>query len=420
MPAAAVPPAPSQLGDTAWLRRPATRVVFAALAAQGFEARAVGGAVRNALLGRSVGDVDIATPARPEQVIAAVNAAGLKAIPTGLAHGTVTVIAEGHSYEVTTLREDVETDGRHAKVAFTADWAADARRRDFTLNALYCSADGELFDPLGGWPDLALRRIRFIGDAATRVREDYLRILRFFRFAAEFGEGPPDRQGLMASVAERAGLASLSAERVRGELWRLLRARRGPVVVRWMLDWGLITLILGLAVRPSLLEAVARLEVGLLLDADPVLRLAALAVETREDAEHLRLRLRLSNAEAAALAAIEAGKGRFAAAMPEAEARAALYRDGEPGYRRLLLLDWARSAAPPEHAGWRQLWTLPGRWRPPRLALSGEDVTALGVPPGPRVGALLRALEAWWIAGGFAADRDALLAKLAELATSHE
>ena len=168
MPAAAVPPAPSHLGDTTWLRRPATRKVFAALAAKGFAARAVGGAVRDALLGRSVGDVDIATAARPEQVMAAAQAAGLKAIPTGLAHGTVTVIAEGQPHEVTTLREDVETDGRHAKVAFTADWAADARRRDFTLNALYCSAEGELFDPLGGWPDLALRRIRFIGDARTR------------------------------------------------------------------------------------------------------------------------------------------------------------------------------------------------------------------------------------------------------------
>jgi len=420
MPAQAVPPAPSHLGDTSWLRRPATRKVFAALAAKGLAARAVGGAVRDALLGRSVGDVDIATPARPEQVMAAARAAGLKAIPTGLAHGTVTVIAEAQPHEVTTLREDVETDGRHAKVAFTADWAADARRRDFTLNALYCSAEGELFDPLGGWPDLALRRIRFIGDARTRIREDYLRILRFFRFAADYGEGVPDRQGLDAAVAERAGLASLSAERVRAELMRLLAARRAPQVVRLMLDYGLITLILGLAVRPVLLERVAQLEAGLGLAGNPLLRLAALAVETREDAERLRLRLRLSNADYASLIATEAGKGKFAASLPEAEARALLYGAGLEAYRGLLLLDWARSADPPGHAGWRGLFELPQRWQVPRLPVSGEDVGRLGVPAGPRVGLLIDRLEAWWIAGGFEADRQRLLAKLGELVRAAE
>src|SRR5262245_31480394 len=207
MTAAAQSPVPASIGDAAWLKRPATQAVFAALAAHGHEARAVGGAVRNALLGRSVGDVDLATPARPEAVMAAAQAAGLKAIATGLAHGTVTVLAEGRPYEITTLREDVESYGRRAKVAFTADWAADARRRDFTINALYCSAEGRLFDPLGGWEDLLQRRIRFIGEAAERIREDYLRILRFFRLGAELGDGPPDRQGLEAAVGERAGLA---------------------------------------------------------------------------------------------------------------------------------------------------------------------------------------------------------------------
>jgi len=420
MPAAAVPPAPSHLGDTTWLRRPATRKVFAALAAKGFAARAVGGAVRDALLGRSVGDVDIATAARPEQVMAAAQAAGLKAIPTGLAHGTVTVIAEGQPHEVTTLREDVETDGRHAKVAFTADWAADARRRDFTLNALYCSAEGELFDPLGGWPDLALRRIRFIGDARLRIREDYLRILRFFRFAADYGEGLPDQQGLDAAVAERAGLASLSAERVRAELMRLLAARRAPQVVRLMLDYGLITLLLGQAVRPVLLERVAQVEAGLGLAANPLLRLAGLAVETREDAERLRLRLRLSNADYARLLGTEAGKGKFAASLPETQARVLLYGAGPEAYRWLLLLDWARSADPPGHAGWRSLFELPQRWQPPRLPVSGEDVGRLGVPAGPRVGMLIERLEAWWIAGGFQADRQRLLSKLGELVRAAE
>jgi poly(A) polymerase len=415
MTAASASSPPRQLTNTAWLKRPATRAIFAALAAKGFEARAVGGAVRDAVLGRPVSDVDIATVARPEEVIAAAVAAGLKAIPTGLQHGTVTVIADGHAYEITTLREDVETYGRHAKVAFTADWVADARRRDFTLNALYCGADGALFDPLGGWPDLAQRRIRFIGDAGERIREDYLRILRFFRFAAEYGEGSPDGDGLEAAVAGRAGLAALSAERVRQELLRLLGAPRGPEMVRLMLDYGLITLVLGQAPRPRLLERVAGLETGLGLSPDPLLRLAALAVETREDAERLRARLRLSNDEYAALAQVEAGMAAMAAGIPAAQAKAALYSLGQARYRWLLLLAWARSGDPAEQADWRRLWALGETWRPPSLAVSGADVMALGVPAGPRVGALLRALEAWWIAGDFSADRPALLAKLREL-----
>ena len=415
MTAAIASSAPSHLGDTAWLQRPAPRAVFAALAAKGFVARAVGGAVRNAIIGRNVGDVDIATPARPEEVIAAAAAAGLRSIPTGLQHGTVTVLAEGDACEVTTLREDVESYGRQAKVAFTTDWAADARRRDFTLNALYCGADGELFDPLGGWPDLAARRVRFIGAAEERIGEDYLRILRFFRFVAEYGEGAPDAEGLAACVAQRAGLALLSAERVRFEVMRLLAAPRGPEVVRWMLDYGLITEVLGQAPRPLLLERVAALEAALALAADPLRRLAALTVETREDAERLRLRLRLSNQDYALLARVEAGKAKLGAATADRVAKAVLYREGQDAYQWLLLLDWARSGDSAEHAGWRGLWTLPARWQPPLLSVSGTDVMALGVPPGPRVGALLGGLEEWWIAGGFAADRSELLAKLREL-----
>jgi poly(A) polymerase len=327
----------------------------------------------------------------------------------------VTVVADAHAYEITTLREDVETYGRQAKVAFTADWEADARRRDFTLNALYCGADGALFDPLGGWPDLAQRRIRFIGDPGERIREDYLRILRFFRFAADYGEGLPDREGIEAAVAGRAGLALLSAERVRQELLRLIAAPRGPQMVRLMLDYGLLTLVLGQAARPLLLERVAQLEAALGRSPDPLLRLAALAVETREDAEQLRARLRLSNDEHAALARVEAGKAALAAVTPAAQARAARYTLGQASYQWLLLLDWARSGDPPEHPDWRRLMALGAEWQPPALAVSGEDVIALGVPAGPRVGALLRALEAWWIADDFRAERAALLAKLREL-----
>jgi len=409
-------PAPPHLDDASWLTRPETKAVFAALAARGFAARAVGGVVRNALLGRPVTDVDIATPARPDEVMSAAQAAGLTAIPTGIDHGTVTVIANHVPYEITTLREDVETHGRHATVAFTDDWTADARRRDFTINALYCSADGEVFDPLGAYPDLAQRRVRFIGDARARIGEDYLRILRFFRLTADYGEGAPDAESLAACVAERAGLCMLSAERVRQEMLRLLVALRGPELVRAMLDYGLITLVLPAAPRPTLLDRLTALEAALGLAPDPILRLAALAVEVPEDADRLRDRLRLSNEEHARLARTAVHMPDLGPNAPERAAKACLYAEGEAGYRQRALIAWARSGDSPDSRDWRDRLALPERWQPPRFPLGGADVMALGLPAGPRVGELLRALEEWWIAGDFAADEAALRAKLEEMA----
>jgi poly(A) polymerase len=407
---------PHRLTGTHWLDRPETQAVFAALAARGHASRAVGGAVRNALVGRPVADVDIATDARPEEVMRAAEAAGLKAVPTGLAHGTVTVVAGSRPYEVTTLRKDVETHGRHATVAFTDDWAEDAKRRDFTLNALYCGADGTVFDPLGGYPDLAARRVRFIGDARQRIREDYLRILRFFRLTAEFAEGPADAEGLAACVRERSGLSILSAERVRGELLRLLAAPRGPEIAALMQDYGLLPSVLGAAPRPTLLARLAAVEAALGLVPDPVLRLAALAVQTPEDAERLRDRLRLSNGETAKLVRA-AGRGAgIGPPSPEARARAWLYHHGAAPYRQRVLLDWARAGDLPGSEPWRRRFELPDRWQAPRFPLSGADVLAQGVPAGRRVGEMLRTLEAWWIAGDFAADEAALRTKLVELA----
>jgi poly(A) polymerase len=408
-------PAPPRLDDASWLTRPETSAVFAALAARGFAARAVGGAVRNALLGRPVTDIDIATPARPDEVMAAARAAGLGAIPTGVAHGTVTVVANHAAYEITTLREDVETHGRHATVAYTDDWAADARRRDFTINALYCTADGEVLDPLGAYPDLARRRVRFIGDARARIREDYLRILRFFRLTADYGEGVPDAEGLAACVAERTGLALLSAERVRQEMLRLLVALRGPELVRAMLSYGLITLVLPAAPRPSVLDRLAALEADLGLTPDAMLRLAALAVEVPEDADRLRDRLRLSNEEHARLVRGAMRTPHPGPDAPEHGAKACLHAEGEEGYRQRVLIAWARSGDAPTSPGWRDRFTLPERWQPARFPLGGADVMALGIPAGPRVGELLRALEAWWIAGNFAYDEAALRAKLQEM-----
>ncbi len=236
------------LRQAEWLRRPATVAVFAALTAKGAEARAVGGAVRNTLMGTPVKDVDIATTALPADVMRLAAEAGLHSVPTGFEHGTVTVVAQHVPYEVTTLRRDIETFGRHARVTFTTDWAEDARRRDFTMNALYCSADGVVHDPLGGYDDLSARRVRFIGDARARIREDYLRTLRFFRFLAQYGNGAaPDPEGLAAAIAEKAGLAGLSGERIRAELLLLLAAPGAVEAVRAMREATLLEPVLGTA-----------------------------------------------------------------------------------------------------------------------------------------------------------------------------
>jgi poly(A) polymerase len=407
---------PPRLSGQDWLAAHETQAVFAALGARGFGARVVGGAVRNALIGTPVTEVDFATTARPTDVIGAAEAAGLKAVPTGIAHGTVTVVSGGRAYEITTLRTDVETFGRHATVAFTDDWEADARRRDFTINALYCGADGAMFDPLGGYADLVARRVRFIGDAQERIREDYLRILRFFRQTADYGRGPADAEGLAACVRERRGLARLSGERVREELLRLLAAPRGPEIAALMQDYGLMPAVLGAAPRPTLLARLAAIEEALLLAPDAVLRLAALAVAVEEDAGRLRERLRLSNGQTEKLARAAMRHPPVGLSVAEAEARVALYRLGPEAYRERVLTAWARSGGPPDGEAWLARLALPERWQAPTFPLGGADVLAQGVPPGPRIGELLRALEAWWIAGDFGADAAMLRAKLRELA----
>jgi poly(A) polymerase len=398
--------------DAPWLREPARARVFAALADAGFAARAVGGAVRNAILGLDVEDVDIATPATPQQVIAAAQAAGLKALPTGIAHGTVTIVVDGIATEVTTLRHDVETHGRHATVAFTDDWAQDASRRDFTMNALYCDADGTLHDPLGGYPDVVARRVRFIGDAVTRIREDYLRILRFFRFNARYGEGEPDAEGMRACVEERAGLARLSAERVHQELRRLLLARRAGAMCASLYDHGLLSLVLGRAPRVGRLERLIAIETALGDEADFVLRLAALAVEVPEDALHLQQRLRLSNAEAQRLLHV-APAPRWPEPPDEMSAKQTIYRQGVTGYRDRLLLSWAcRADASTDDARWRSAVALPADWSVPRFPLSGADAKAAGIAPGPAMGAALARAEQAWVESGFTLTPDALRVRL--------
>src|ERR1700730_4332677 len=284
------PEAPAALfGDQALLG------VFAALAQEGEETRIVGGALRNALLGRPVHEIDLATTLVPEAIMARATSAGLRVIPTGVAHGTVTVLAGKRTFELTTLREDIATDGRYAKVLFGRDFKADALRRDFTMNALSMTRDGRLFDYTGGLADIAARKVRFIGEPARRIEEDYLRILRFFRFSADFGEGPLDCAGRSAPLRQREGLASLSRERIHAELLKLLCARRGADVCAEICADGLLHPLLALAPNPARLRRVVAIGDG--LPQDPLLRLAALCVELPEDAARLRERLRLSNAE---------------------------------------------------------------------------------------------------------------------------
>jgi tRNA nucleotidyltransferase/poly(A) polymerase len=407
--------APPSLKDAGWLKRPEIVRVFAALSGDDVETRAVGGAVRDALLGRPVTDIDFATTAVPENVMALARKAGLKAIPTGIAHGTVTVVADGVSCEVTTLRRDIETFGRHAKVAFTTDWSEDAQRRDFTLNALYAGANGTLYDPLGGYEDLLAGRVRFIGDAVARIREDYLRILRFFRFNAYYGKEPLDAAGLSACVKERNGLAQLSAERIAVELRRLLVAPHAFEGVEALFDFGLLSDILGSAPRLDRLVRLIAIETACDRVPNAILRLAALSVFVAEDAPRLAARFKLSNAEQAMLAL--GADETFDAALPDdAAAKRLLYGIGAERFPMKVLLAWAASGAPADNVAWACALTLPERWQVPAFPLRGPDITALGDFKGPEIGEMLRKVEQHWIDGGFTQDRDQLLAKAKELA----
>ena len=410
---------PPRLKGAEWLERPATQAVFTALRAGGYEGRAVGGAVRNALLGTPVKDTDIATTALPEEVMRLATAAGLKAIPTGLEHGTVTVVSSHVAYEVTTLRKDIETFGRHARVTFTADWAEDARRRDFTMNALYCGADGTVHDPLGGWPDLVARRVRFIGEARERIREDYLRILRFFRFTAEYAAGVPDAEGLAACLAERAGLELLSGERIRAELLRLLTASAAIPAVRVMAEHGLLQDLIGAEPDVDALSRLAEIEQALGRAPDAILRLAALAVREPDDAARLKDRLRLSGAEHDRLARATPYALALNPQVPDEAVKPLLYRIRADAFRDATLLAWAHSSDATDSARWRRRLELPDRWPPPALPFRGADLITLGVPPGPEVGRTLAEFEAWWMGEGFPADRDRLEAKLREIAAPH-
>jgi poly(A) polymerase len=391
--------------EVAWLQESPLRDLLAVLDRDGEEARVVGGAVRNALIGLPHGDIDIATTALPQEVMRRAAAAGFKGVPTGVEHGTVTVVIGGRPFEVTSLREDVETFGRRATVRFGRDWRHDAERRDFTMNALTLSPDGTVHDPVGGLADLQRRRVRFIGDAATRIREDYLRILRFFRFHASYGEGAPDAAGLAAVIVERAGLARLSRERVRMELMKLLVAPRAVAAIAVMAEAGLIGTVLGGVPYLGSLSRMVEIEDALRLAPDWTRRLGALGAWITEDADRLAERLRLSNAERGRLAAMATQWWRV---FPAMDARALLYRLGPDHFTARVLLAWARAEARADDPMWNELVTLPQRWTAPAFPLRAAHFLARGLAKGPALGAALGRAEEAWIAAGFPMDRRAL------------
>ena len=396
--------------DAAWLAEAPLSDLLAALDRAGEEARVVGGAVRNALLGEPLGDIDIATTALPDEVTRRVQAAGFKAVPTGIEHGTVTVVAAGRPFEVTTLREDVETFGRHATVAFGRDWKRDAERRDFTMNALSAARDGTVHDYVGGLADIATRRVRFIGNAAERIAEDYLRILRFFRFHAAYGEGALDAEGLAACIAARGGLDRLSRERIRMEVFKLVVARHAVPALAAMTEAGLLEQVLGGVPLLASFANMVKLEGAFALPPDAVRRLGALGVSVVEDAERLRERLRLSNAEYERLASMADGWWRVAGQRDEPAGRVLLYRLGRERFTDRVLLAWTRSPEGAADRSWRGLAALPARWTPPAFPFKAADFMIRGVSKGPRLGAALRAAEQAWIAAGFPDDAAALAA----------
>lgn len=392
------------------LARADVAALLAALNRDGEEARIVGGAVRNALLGEPVADIDVATTCLPDETTRRARAAGFKAVPTGVEHGTVTVVIERAPFEVTTLRRDVETDGRHAVVAFGRDFREDALRRDFTINALGLDAAGRLHDYADGLADLAMRRVRFIGVAGERIAEDYLRILRFFRFHARYGVGEPDRAALNACIAGRAGLEELSRERVWAELRKLLAARRAAETLQAMAGAGLLMPVIGGVPRLSRFAAIAD---GPGEGVYPAFRLAALAVATSEDALRLRERLRLSNAEferiSGIAAALEALSGK--SALPAvAHLRRLAHRIGADAVAGALVLLGADRRSADVQALIAELA------RTPPFLPTGRDALALGINAGPLVGQVLEAARENWIEAGCPAGRDVQLRMLSEVA----
>lgn len=415
--------APAQLtpAQSGFLASEALQSLFSLVEAAGGEMRVNGGAVRNALLGEDVVEVDLSTTLTPEKVRDVLGAGGVKVVATGIEHGTVTAVTHGEGYEITTLREDIETDGRRAVVRFGTDWRADAARRDFTMNALFCDRHGHLFDPLGGYDDLVARRVRFIGSAESRIAEDYLRILRFFRFFAWYGHGRPDAEGLKACARAKGRLSTLSAERIWHELKRLMGAPDPTRAVLWMRTSGVLAVSLPETGEWGV-EALSHLvgiEKALGDKPDALLRLMAILPPRTERVQALATRLKLSKREAQRLTDW-ANVKRPADNSSNAELAKALYRSGEQPIVDALTIEAARERAyqglTPRAARLMAMVSFARGWQRPIFPLSGAELMQAGLDSGPRLGQLLKRLERDWVDSGFSTSKDQLVAEAKRLA----
>lgn len=395
------------LANEPWLSAAATRRVMLALG----DARFVGGCVRNSLLGEPVDDIDIATPHSPDEVIRLVEAAGLRAVPTGIEHGTITVIANSKPFEVTTLRRDVTTDGRRAVVAFTREWVEDAARRDFTMNALYADAAGNLHDLVHGLADLRARRVRFIGDPSHRIAEDYLRILRLFRIHAWYGRGALDADGIRACVEARQKLSTLSGERIQKEMIKLMAARDPMPVLEPMSETGILAELVSGDVRLQRVQALCEVDRESGFKPDGVLRLGGL-FSSLAQAKAVSERWRLSNEQRDRLSQMLSGGAAIRFDISEQEFKCRLYRTGSEATLDQVRLAWADDNRPGRRSNWKKLVAQAEAWKRPQFPLNGADVMSAGVPQGPQVGRIMAQVEAWWIDNGF---KDARLQVLDEM-----
>ncbi|MCB1423622.1 MAG: CCA tRNA nucleotidyltransferase [Nitratireductor sp.] len=400
-----------------WLHEARLQAVFDAIEAAGGEARVAGGAVRNTLMGEAVGDVDLATTLVPEATMEALEKAGLKAVPTGIDHGTITAVSDGTGYEITTIRDDIETDGRHAVVRFGTDWERDALRRDLTINGLYCDRQGEIFDPLDSLNDVKARQVRFIGDAGERIEEDYLRILRFFRFFAQYGAGRPDAEGLKAVTRLKEGLQRVSAERIWMELRKLLAARDPSRALLWMRTTGVLNLIVpesekwGIDFVAPLIEAETRFG----WQSEAIQRLQAMIRPDGAIARKLAKRLKLSNADRDRLLAWAMAE------LPEPPLgkdglKQQIYFGDQQAITDRLRLAAAIAISRNEPAEKIEAIAdnadFSSNWMPPQLPVSGKDLVEKGIPEGREIGRLLKRLEKTWVESGFSLSAKALLKDL--------
>lgn len=412
-----------------WLTAPETQTVYAALNTAPASVRFVGGCVRNALLGEPVSDIDLATVHTPERVTELLDRAGIKPVPTGIDHGTITAVCNHKPFEVTTLRKDVSTDGRRATVAFTTDWAQDAARRDFTMNALYADSEGTIYDPVGGVADLDARLVRFIGGAEQRIREDYLRILRFFRFFTWYGGETPDPDGLRACTALKQGLDTLSGERIQAELKKTFAAPRAATGLGLMASTGILQQVLP-EIDP-VYQAQALDRVGRMADIDaaedmvpdPVLRLALALGPAEEAVTSVCTRLKFSNADRGRMLALAKATAhptahpmaKPMAQLTEVDLSKQLYRLGDELVWDRTLTGWVDDPDPANAAQWRNTLAAVKAWQRPTMPVTGAQLIAAGVPHGPQVGQILRAFEDWWIDAGFPQDANTIKAQLSRL-----